>query len=114
VRDLDIADLDGDGRKEILTATCNGLVVALSHRCEKIWAKRLPSPPTVVKAVGAQVFVGCEDGTVVVLNGKGEMIRTGKVSGRPTHVEAMSTDSGTLMLLGTDKGELKAMTADRR
>jgi outer membrane protein assembly factor BamB len=114
VRDLDIADLDGDGRKEILTATFNGLVVALSHRCEKIWAKRLPSPPSVLKVAQSQIFVGCEDGTVVVLNGKGEVICTGKVSGRPTHVEAMSTDSGTLMLLGTDKGELKAMTADRR
>ncbi len=109
MRDLDIADLDGDGKKEILTATFNGLVVALNHRCEKLWARRLPSPPTVLKVAQSQIFVGCEDGTIVVLDGKGNVVRTGKVLGRPTHVEVISADNGALVLLGTDRGELKAM-----
>lgn len=36
VRDLDVADLDGDGKKEILAATFDGMVVALNCRCEKV------------------------------------------------------------------------------
>lgn len=113
MRDLDIADLDGDGKKEILAATSGALVVALDHRCRKLWSHRLESPPTVMKCVrpkpdGAPwIVVGCEDGGVVVLNGRGEPIRTGKVTGCPTCIEALEADAGgPMVLLATSKGEL--------
>ena len=44
VRDFDVVDLDGDGKKELLAALSGGLILALDHRCEKIWSRRLPSP----------------------------------------------------------------------
>ena len=70
MRDMDVADLDGDGKKEIVVGTWEGLVVALSNECQKVWSTRMPSPPTSIECVaprGAKlpwVVVGCDDGTV--------------------------------------------------
>jgi len=111
MRDLEIADLDGDGKKEILAATSSGLIVALNYKCEKLWATRLDRPPTVMKCMTPQgaklpwIIVGCEDGSVVVLDGKGQVIRLGKVTGRPTCIEGLP---GPEVLLATQKGEVKA------
>lgn len=115
IRDLDLADLDSDGRKEILVATSSGLVVALDCQCQKVWARRLSSPPRVLKGVIPQgattpwIVVGCEDGTVAVLDGRGELMRLGQVAGRPTDIEAFSSPAaGSVVLLATDQGEVKA------
>jgi len=114
MRDLDIVDLDADGKKEIVAATSAGLVVALDHQCRKIWANRLTSPPTVMKHATPKnartpwIVIGCEDGAVAVLNGKGELIRLDKVNGRPTHTDAFSISStDPMVLFSTDKGEIK-------
>ena len=113
MRDLDIADLDGDGKKEILAATSSGLVVALDYQCRKVWSRRLASAPTVMKAVtppGADtpwIVVGCQDGSVVVLDGTGEPIRSGQVTGFPNCIEAISIDAQPVVLLATNKGEVK-------
>jgi len=119
MRDLDIADLDGDGKKEILAATSAGLVVALDHQCKKRWARRLASPPVVMQCVAPasggnpRTVVGCEDGTVVLLNGRGAPIGAGKVSGRPSCITALSdTATGAAVLLATDAGEVKAFAVD--
>jgi hypothetical protein len=50
------------------------------------------------------MVIGCEDGTVVVLNGKGEVILSDRVNGRPTCIDTI----GSLVLLATSKGEIKA------
>lgn len=114
MRDVDIADLNRDGKKEILTATSMGLVVALDCQCRKVWAKRLPSAPAVMKCVTPAnaktpwIVVGCEDGTVVVLDGKGTIIRKDQIKGKPTCIAAIDKSlvkSG--VLLATDKGEIK-------
>ena len=108
MRDLDIADLDRDGKQEILAATSSALVVALDHQCRKVWAKRLPSPATVMKCMAPKeavwIVVGCEDGSVLVLDGEGEIIRKDRVSGRPTCVASLDESR---VLLATTKGEVK-------
>ena len=108
MRDLDIADLDRDGKQEILAATSSGLVVALDCQCRKVWAKRLPSPATVMKCMTPQatawIVVGCEDGSVIVLDGEGAIIRRDRVSGRPTCVTSLDDSR---VLLATTKGEVK-------
>jgi len=115
MRDLDIADIDGDGKKEIMAATSAGLVVALDHQCRKIWASRLTSPPTVMKHATLKnartpwIVIGCEDGAVVVLDGKGRLIRLDKVNGRPTCIDVLGIpQTDPMVLLSTDKGEIKA------
>jgi hypothetical protein len=113
MRDLDIIDLDGDGKKEILAATWLGLVVALNHQCEKLWAKRLPSPPTVMKAMHARdgtawIVVGCENGTVCALNATGDVMQTGEISGRPTCIEGVTDGDGPpVVLLASGEGQVK-------
>jgi len=89
-------------------------VVAFDCRCQKRWAKRLPSAPTVLKCFTPQgaetprIIVGCEDGSVAVLDGTGQPIRSDKVTGRPTCIEAI----GAVVLLATDKGEVKALKVE--
>ena len=111
MRDLDIADLDGDGRKEIVAAISSGLVVALDCRCKKVWARRMPSPPTVLACVrtdgGTRVVVGCEDGSLIVLDGKGETVGAGQVDGRPTCILVVDET----VVVATDRGEVKALSA---
>ena len=106
IRDLDIGDLDGDGKKEILAATSKGLVVALDARCNRVWTRRLPSPPTVLAFLRAYdaswVVTACEDGSVVVLDGSGEVRGLGKVSGKPTHILRL----GDGVVVGTDRGDV--------
>ncbi|MDE2888292.1 MAG: hypothetical protein OXR72_08745 [Gemmatimonadota bacterium] len=106
MRDLDIGDLDGDGKKEILAATSTGLVVALDARCDRVWTRRLHSPPTVLAFVRASdaswVVTGCEDGSIVMLDGSGEVRGLGRVSGKPTRILRI----GDGAVIGTDTGEV--------
>ena len=113
MRDLDVADLDGDGRQEVVAATSRGLVVTLDCECRKLWATRLPSPPTVLKCLRAAdgapwVVVGCEDGTVAVLDAGGAVVRLGRVTGAPTCVGALGEDGAGPVLLATTQGEVGA------
>jgi hypothetical protein len=115
MRDMDIADINGNGKKEIVVATSSGLVVALDHQCRKLWAHRLTSAPRVLKCVVSPISqtpliaIGCDDGAINVLDGTGQLVRLGKVSGRPTCIDVLSIPSAYSMLLfATDSGEVKA------
>jgi hypothetical protein len=115
MRDLDIADINGNGKKEIVVATSLGLIVALDHQCRKLWARRLTSAPDILKCVVSPIsqtpliVIGCDDGTINVLDGAGQLVRLGKVSGRPTCVGVLSIPSmHPMVLFATDSGEVKA------
>jgi outer membrane protein assembly factor BamB len=115
MRDMDIADLNGNGKKEIVVVTSSGLVVALDHQCRKLWARRLTSAPGVLKCVVSPIsqtpliVIGCDDGAINVLDGTGQLVRLGKVSGRPTCIDVLSVPSDhSVVLFATDSGEVKA------
>jgi hypothetical protein len=115
MRDVDIADLNGNGKKEIVVATSSGLVVALDHQCRKLWARRLASAPEVLMCVVPPIpqtpwiAIGCDDGAINVLDGTGQLVRLGKVSGRPTCIGVLSIPSAhPVVLFATDSGEVKA------
>ncbi|MBN2128107.1 MAG: hypothetical protein JW741_01370 [Sedimentisphaerales bacterium] len=111
--DMDIADLDDDGRKEIVVGLSEGLVVALNCECGKLWSTRLPAAPLSLRCVDSQsatplrVVVGCTDGSVVALDGQGAVVRGGRVSGRPWRIATLQTPAGPLVVLATDKGDVK-------
>lgn len=109
VRDLDLLDLDGDGKSEILTALSDGLVLAYDHQCALRWSKRLPSPAAALVALkpGApRLLVGCDDGQVATLDASGEPTQLGRIAGRPEKL--LLLDDGTVAL-GSTTGELKVV-----
>lgn len=118
MRDLEVADLDGDGDREIIVAISEGLVVALDHECRKVWATRLPSPPTQLEAItppGADlpvILAGCEDGTVVRLTGSGEIVALGSAGGRVATMTVASTPAGPLAVVATSDGAVTGWRVD--
>jgi len=112
MRDLEVADLDGDGTKEILVATSGGLIVCLNHQCERVWSRRLAVAPDVMKAFGsggdheARIVVGCEDGSVVVLDRTGTPVMRGQVEGQPMQIESIETSGGPVAIIGTGAGRV--------
>ncbi len=113
MRDMDVADANGDGKKELVVGISGGLVVARSRRVQKIWSTRLPSPPLSLRCVKPPaaklpwIVVGCDDGTVAALDSKGAVLRLGKVTGRPAHIQILETPAGPLAVLATDRGEVQ-------
>jgi hypothetical protein len=112
MRDLDLVDLDGDGKKEIVAATSAGLVVALDGQCRRLWSTKLASPVTVLAALPAgdgeavTIVVGAEDGSVLTMDAGGGITRRGKVGGAPTRIAAIDTATGRQVVLGTGRGEV--------
>ena len=114
IRGVDVADLDGDGAKEIVVALSKKLVVALDCKCTRIWGKAMSSAPAVVKCVarrgstGHWIAVGCEDGSLQLLDGRGQCTRTAQVAGIPTKLAVQrAANAGTLLVVGTAKGEVR-------
>jgi len=110
IRDLDLGDLDGDGKKEMVVALSNGLVVVLNHRCEKLWSKRLSSPPVVLKVAGQSIVVASEDGGVLMLNAGGKTVGQGKLNGRPTQIQKLT--ASPVVVVTSEKGEVKTFSVE--
>lgn len=117
IRGLDLADLAGDSKLQIVVATSSGFVVALDRHCGKLWARRLDSPPTALKCLPAErglparIVVGCENGAVWALDGMGKPVGSGSVKGAPTQMEALAAGpTGRAVVLATDRGEVKAFS----
>jgi len=112
MRDVDVADLDGDGKKEIVVGTAGGMIVALDCQCRKLWARRLASPPTMIRAFPArgpreaQILVGCEDGSVLALDDQGTPVRSARLTGSPTDIVALETGAAIIAILATDSGQI--------
>ena len=110
LRDLKIADPDGDGKYTIYTATHDKLVVALDHECRRLWSVRLPSAPCRLLPCGQGnrfLLVGCDDGTLVLLKAdSGDFVAVGAGQGRPSHVlslpdgrVAVATEAGAISIV---------------
>lgn len=113
----DVVDLDGDTKMEIVVATAGGTLVALDHQCRRIWSRRLPAAPTVLKAVPAAgddppwVLVGCANGSLLGFDGDGQVIAQGKLEGRPVQAELVELgEAQPMVVVGTDQGHLAGFT----
>lgn len=70
MRGMAIADLTGNGEKEICVITSRGFAVALNWRGERLWSTRLPSEPLSICGFAAN---GSEGGCVVIGTRGGEV-----------------------------------------
>jgi hypothetical protein len=108
LRMMEVADINGDGKQEIVVAVAQGLVVALDSQARRLWSRRLASPPTVVRWAGKALVVGCEDGSVVTLDGQGKPLSRGQITGRPVLAPVVTTPAGAQVWLVTASGQVAA------
>jgi outer membrane protein assembly factor BamB len=111
MRGLAIADLEGDGKKELCVITSRGLAILLNHRCEKLWAQPLPSDPTAITAIGAQrgqtgrLIVGCREGGVYVLDARGKFLAQNNLGSTVVRAARLG---GNQVTLATAEGRVVA------
>jgi hypothetical protein len=111
MRGLAIADLDGDGRKELCVITARGFAIALNHRCAKLWACALPSDPIAVAAFGAEggqpgrLVVACRAGAVYVLDASGNFSGQAQLGGLPARMVRLGDSA---VALATAEGQAAA------
>ncbi|MFO7974580.1 MAG: VCBS repeat-containing protein [Candidatus Hydrogenedentota bacterium] len=110
MRDIDTGDLTGDGLPDIVVATVDRLVVALTGRCEKLWSRRLPFVPTVLACIiptGGQfpwIVIGGESGNVLVLDAEGTPIRQAALPDIPTKIVALPEEH--TVVFGAEDGHV--------
>jgi hypothetical protein len=93
LRDLKTAPWGEGGRRAILTATHERLLVALDDQCRKLWSRALPTAARrllVAGPDGKRVLAGCDDGSLLLLDERGELRAAGKVAARVEHLLALA------------------------
>ncbi len=114
IRDLEIADLDRDGRKEILVGLANRLLVVLDNQCRRKWSINLESPPELVKGQKGMLFIALKNGQIQLRNSGGKLVKAGAVKGRPMHMTAYEREGSAYLCVGTDQGELSTFEIGAR
>lgn len=112
LRDLDVGDFDGDGKKEILVALHNGLIVVLDHQCARKRALRLPTPATVIKVLERHqttLAVADQEGGLWLLDAEGRPTHAAQVDGRPDRLEQISLKGSPHLLVTTRTGKVAAL-----
>ncbi|MBU0611641.1 MAG: hypothetical protein KKI08_27430, partial [Armatimonadetes bacterium] len=108
MRDLEVMDLNGDGKQEVIAATSAGLLVVLDSHLQKVWSVRLPVAATVLKAVTVKgapaIIVGLQNGDVLQLDAQGKTILRGHVDGTPNEIMGLTADGKPQVVITTSKG----------
>jgi hypothetical protein len=113
IRMMDVGDLISNGRQlEIMAGLSTGEINVFDNKAQLLWSKHLPNPPTVLKLIkgfGSKpwLFVGTENGMLMALDAEGKVIRQEKISGKPIDVQVLQTDEGPMVIIITEKGEVR-------
>jgi len=80
---LELADLNGDGHKEVLIATRLGWVTVFDHLGRQLWQRHFDSgiASMAVSDKEQKVVVGCDDGLLILLDGAGKQLAAGRMGG---------------------------------
>ena len=109
MRGLALASLDGSDKKAILAAAADGWVVALSHRCQAIWARHLNFTPVTLRTVNVdgevRIVIACQENVLSILDREGNWVGNIELSGRPICMEPCSPG----VVIGTENGVLEAV-----
>ena len=99
---LDVGDIDGDGRQEVLAAARNGWAWLFNADGSLRWAVREESPAESSLLTGSTALVGRRDGSLSLYDAGGARITRADLEGAVTHLAAVD---GTI-LAGTRHGIL--------
>ena len=89
MRSLDVADVDGDGRPEVLVAAEDGWVYLFGRDGARLWSKRLPwGASRAVGLDGRGLCVGSTSGALAMLSPKGKTLRRAQLPGEITTLRA--------------------------
>jgi len=111
MRGLGIADLDGDGKKELCVITSRGFLIALDWKCNKLWTKRMPSEPISLEVFDAGkdgkgiIVVGCRKGGAYSLDAKGVFTGRTNIGGIPLQIVRLARSE---VVSATSKGDVVA------
>jgi hypothetical protein len=99
---IEVSDLNGDGRKEIIVATKKGWVIAFDHLGNQLWGKSFDSGVTSLSTNENHrlLAAGCEDGALVLLDAAGRQVAGGDMKAAVTSV--VFSDNG--VTAGSAKG----------
>jgi hypothetical protein len=115
MRDLDIADLDGDSRREIALITDKRLLLIFDPKLRLRRCVTIPGDPLILKCFSrspelpGRMVVVCRDGTLWLLDAAGVPLAQGIVNGVALHLAAV----GRRVLVATDR-ELASFDLARR
>jgi hypothetical protein len=102
---LETTDLTGDSRKEVVVGTKRGYLTAFSYAGKVYWQRHFDSGVTClsVNDEKRQLAVGCDNGSLVLLDADGHQRALGIMAGA---VRAVVFE-GASVLAGTDKGQVR-------
>lgn len=115
MRGLVVVDFEGQGQKHVVTATDEGLLTAFEPDGKQAWAVYLPSTPWSLchlpRHEGGLAAVGCEDGTVLLIDATGKPVAKAQLEGAVRQVHVVKGDTGQVLIAGTDQGALTILQA---
>jgi hypothetical protein len=110
MRGLAVVDFQGNRRKHVVTATCEGLVTAFQADGKQAWATYLPSPPRSLARLarngGDLLALGCDDGTLLLVDAAGKPIARAQLAGAVGRLCAVENQGRPVLIAGTDQGSL--------
>jgi len=110
MRGLAVVDFQGKGQKHVVAATEEGLVTAFQADGKQSWVSYLPSAPwslcTLPHAGGDRLAVGCDDGTLLLIDGAGKPAAKAQLEGAVGQLYAVRDKENSVLVAGTAKGNI--------
>ncbi|MBN1671385.1 MAG: hypothetical protein JXR37_10150 [Kiritimatiellae bacterium] len=103
---VEVADMNGDGKRQVLVGLKSGWLHAYDHTGRTLWRRHFPDTGVRgLAAVPGGVAVGLRDGRLLLLNARGQTVRTADLG---ASVEALALVNGNGLVGGTRDGTLAA------
>lgn len=102
MRALEVVDLNGDGVKEIIVATKTVWVCAFHYEGHQLWQRHFESSVNCMDSfdIEAKLVVGLEDGSVFLRDGKGNIVKSGRLE---SAIQTILCND-TAVFVGSEKG----------
>jgi len=106
VKALEITDLDGDGKQEVIVGLKNGWLHVYDHAGNRRWGRNLRKGVRSLQAVPGGLTVGLADGRLLKLSPGGKTVRTADLG---SSVEQLALVNGNGLVAGTVDGTLAGL-----